>query len=141
MSTQTAPWIILFSPLAAAVLIFLIGRFSKTLSAGLAILSAATGCFLSWWLFRQTEVAPQLSLEWLNFGPELTITIGITLDHLSKVMLLVVTTISTLVFIYSTGYMRDEEGYTRFFAGLSLFLFSMLGIVLADNFVMMFIFW
>ena len=48
MSTQTAPWIILFSPLVAAVLIFLIGKFSKTLSAGLAILSAATGCFLSW---------------------------------------------------------------------------------------------
>ncbi|MFZ9964160.1 MAG: NADH-quinone oxidoreductase subunit L, partial [Terrimicrobiaceae bacterium] len=141
MSTQTAPWIILFTPLVAAILIFFIGRFSKTLSAGLAILSAATGCFLSWWLFRQTEIVPPQAFEWLNFGPELTISIGFTIDHLSKVMLLVVTSISTLVFIYSTGYMREEEGYTRFFAGLSLFLFSMLGIVLADNFVMMFIFW
>jgi len=141
MSTQIAPWIILFTPLVAAVLIFLLGRFSKTLSASLAILSAFTGCLLSWWIFIQPEVAPQLAFEWLSFGPDLTISIGITLDHLAKVMLLVVTTISTLVFVYSTGYMREEEGYSRFFAGLSLFLFSMLGIVLADNFVMMFIFW
>ena len=56
-------------------------------------------------------------------------------------MLVVVTTISPLVFIYSIGYMREEEGFWRFFAGLALFLFSMLGIVLADNLVMMFIFW
>ena len=56
-------------------------------------------------------------------------------------MLLVVTSISALVFTYSLGYMREEEGYSRFFGGLSLFLFSMLGIVLASNFVMMFIFW
>jgi NADH-quinone oxidoreductase subunit L len=141
MSTQIAPWIILFTPLLAAFLIFLLGKFSKTLSAALAIFSAVTGCVLSWWIFLQPDTATQLSHTWLSFGPDLTISIGITLDHLSKVMLLVVTTISSLVFVYSIGYMREEEGYTRFFAGLSLFLFSMLGIVLADNFVMMFIFW
>jgi NADH-quinone oxidoreductase subunit L len=77
----------------------------------------------------------------LSLGPELNLTIGIAIDQLSKVMLLVVTSISVLVFVYSLGYMRDEEGYSRFFAGLSLFLFSMLGIVLANKFVMLFIFW
>ena len=56
-------------------------------------------------------------------------------------MLVVVNTIAPLVFIYSIGYMAHEEGYWRYFAGLALFLFSMLGIVLANNFVMMFIFW
>ena len=56
-------------------------------------------------------------------------------------MLVVVNTIAPLVFIYSLGYMAHEEGYWRYFAGLALFLFSMLGIVLANNFVMMFIFW
>ncbi|MFM8716864.1 MAG: NADH-quinone oxidoreductase subunit L, partial [Spartobacteria bacterium] len=141
MSTQTAPWIILFTPLVSAALILLLGKFSKTLSASLAILAAITGCVLSWWLFNQPVDGKTLSINWLSLGPELNLTIGVTLDHLSKVMLLVVTSISVLVFIYSLGYMRDEEGYSRFFAGLSLFLFSMLGIVLADNFVMMFIFW
>ena len=56
-------------------------------------------------------------------------------------MLVVVTTIATLVFIYSAGYMRGDEGIPRYYASLCLFLFSMLGIVLADNLVMMFIFW
>jgi len=141
MSTLTAPWIILFTPLVAAALILLFGRYSKPLSAGLAIGSAATGAFLSWWLFFQplgTEVAPWY---WMDFGPEFQIGIGLTVDRLSKVMLLVVTTIATIVFTYSLGYMKTEEGYWRYFAGLALFLFSMLGIVLADNFVMMFIFW
>jgi NADH-quinone oxidoreductase subunit L len=141
MSLQTAPWIVLMAPLAAAVLIMLLGKFSRTLSAGLAILAAFTGCALSWWIFSQPPGESRLSYTWLSFGPDLTIPISFVLDHLSRVMLLVVTTISSLVFVYSVGYMREEEGYSRFFAGLSLFLFSMLGIVLADNFVMMFIFW
>jgi NADH-quinone oxidoreductase subunit L len=141
MSTQTAPWIILFTPLVSAALILLIGRFSKSLSAMLAILAAFVGCALSWWLFSQPEAVTNLSFNWLSLGPDFTIPISVTIDKLSKIMLLVVTSIASLVFIYSLGYMREEEGYSRFFAGLSLFLFSMLGIVLANNFVMMFIFW
>ncbi len=74
-------------------------------------------------------------------GPGLTIPIGITVDALSKVMLLVVTGVGLLVHLYSLGYMRDDDGKARYFGGLSLFMFSMLGIVLADNFLMMFIFW
>jgi NADH-quinone oxidoreductase subunit L len=56
-------------------------------------------------------------------------------------MLLVVSGVGSLIHIYSLGYMRDEEGRSRYFAGLSLFMFAMLGIVLANNFVMLFIFW
>ncbi len=141
MSTLTAPWIILFTPLAAAAVILLVGRFSKPLSAGLAIASAGLGCVLSWWLFTQPDPTESLRFYWLDFGTTFRVPIGVTIDHLSKVMLVVVTTIATLVFTYSIGYMKTEEGYWRYFAGLSLFLFSMLGIVLADNFVMMFIFW
>ena len=135
------PWIILFTPLAAAAVILFLGRFSKPLSAGLAIGSAAVGCVLSWWLFTQPDPTESIRFYWMDFGEALRIPIGVTIDHLSKVMLVVVTTIATLVFTYSVGYMKTEEGYWRYFAGLSLFLFSMLGIVLADNFVMMFIFW
>jgi len=96
---------------------------------------------LSWYLFFQPDPETANRISWLNFGPELYIAIGILIDPLSKVMLLIVTTVASLVFIYSLGYMATEEGYSRYFAGLSLFLFSMLGIVVADNFIMMFIFW
>ena len=61
--------------------------------------------------------------------------------RLSKTMLIVVTFVGLLVHIYSLGYMEEDRDVARYFAGLSLFMFSMLGIVLADNFVMMFIFW
>ena len=53
----------------------------------------------------------------------------------------IVAFIGTLVHIFSLGYMKDDEGKARYFAGLSIFMFSMTGIVLADNLVMMFIFW
>ncbi len=132
-----------------AALILFFGRASKPLSAGLAIAGAAFCCVLSWWLFGQADFADPIHIDWINLGTILgpdaaasfTVPIGVTIDSLSKVMLVVVTTIATLVFTYSIGYMAHEEGYGRYFAGLSLFLFSMLGIVLADNFVMMFIFW
>jgi len=141
MSTLIAPWIILFTPLAAAAVILFVGRFSKPLSAGLAIGAAALGAVLSWWLFFQPDPVHPVQFPWIDIGDSLKIPFGVTVDHLSKVMLVVVTTIATLVFTYSIGYMKTEEGYWRYFAGLALFLFSMLGIVLADNFVMMFIFW
>lgn len=148
MNPQLAPWIILFLPLVCAGIILLFGLRSKAVSAGLAILSAAVGAGLSWWLFLGgTNVAA--GFDWINVGAllgpnppfEFTIPIGLAVDALSRPMLVIVTTIATLVFIYSTAYMAHEEGYGRYFASLALFLFSMLGIVLADNFVMMFIFW
>ena len=82
-----------------------------------------------------------ISFSWINIPDVFTVPIGMTVDPLSRTMLVVVNTIAPLVFIYSIGYMAHEEGYWRYFAGLALFLFSMLGIVLANNFVMMFIFW
>src|SRR5262249_16056179 len=63
------------------------------------------------------------------------------LDTLSLMMMLVVTGVGGLIHIYSYGYMHDDPGFSRFFACLSLFTFSMLGIVLANNFVQLFIFW
>jgi len=136
-----APWIILFAPLVSAVLILLFGRLSRKLSAGLAIASALIGAALSWYLFLLPGEIEAGKIVWLDFSPGLQVNIGLTLDALSKLMLVVVNTIASLVFIYSLGYMAREEGYWRYFAGLSLFLFSMLGIVLADNLIMMFIFW
>jgi NADH-quinone oxidoreductase subunit L len=77
----------------------------------------------------------------LQFTDKLHIDIGILLDPISVMMLIVVTTVSLMVHIYSLGYMKGEKGFERFFAFLSLFSFSMLGLVLATNIFQMYIFW
>ena len=80
------------------------------------------------------------SLSWISLG-SLKIEFGILLNGLSLLMLLVVTGIGSLIFLYSVSYMEREEGAGRYFACLSFFAFSMLGIVLADNLIQIFIFW
>ena len=80
------------------------------------------------------------SVAWLAIEG-LEIDIGLQIDSLSKLMLCVVTGVGSLIHIFSLGYMKEDRDFSRYFAFLSLFIFSMLGIVLADNFVMMFIFW
>lgn len=134
-------WTIYLAPLTAAAIILLITRTHKAAAATLAIGAALITCLGSWMLFLQKTNMTLPGFDWINAGEVLTISIGMMVDPLSRTMLVVVTTIATLVFIYSIGYMRHEEGFARFFAGLSFFLFSMLGIVLANNFIMMFISW
>jgi NADH-quinone oxidoreductase subunit L len=144
MTSSTAPWIILFAPLVAAAFILFCGRFSKRLASGVAIATAALTAILSWFVYFAPVPEGALQIFWVDLRPyafDFAIPIGLVIDPLSQLMLLIVTNIATLVFIYSLGYMATEEGYARFFGALCLFLFSMLGIVLADNFLMMFIFW
>src|SRR5262245_54559808 len=71
----------------------------------------------------------------------LDVHIGLTIDRLTAVMLLLVTTVSALVHVYTIGYMQGEPGYARFFSYIALFTFSMLMLVLADNFLQLFVFW
>lgn len=78
---------------------------------------------------------------WMNFTDTLHIDLGILIDPISVMMLIVVTTVSLMVHIYSRGYMKGDDGYTKFFAFLSLFTFSMLGLVLATNLFQIYIFW
>ncbi|VAV84735.1 NADH-ubiquinone oxidoreductase chain L [hydrothermal vent metagenome] len=78
---------------------------------------------------------------WMNFTETLHIDMGILIDPISVMMLLVVSTVSLMVHIYSRGYMKGDEGYTKFFAFLSLFTFSMYGLVLATNLFQIYIFW
>ncbi len=78
---------------------------------------------------------------WMNFTDTLHIDMGVLIDPISVMMLVVVSTISLMVHIYSRGYMKGDEGYTRFFAFLSLFTFSMYGLVLATNLFQIYIFW
>ena len=78
---------------------------------------------------------------WLRFTENLHIDLGVLLDPISVMMLIVITTVSLMVHIYSVGYMKGEKGYERFFSFLSLFSFSMLGLVVATNIFQMYIFW
>ncbi|GBE04922.1 MAG TPA: NADH-quinone oxidoreductase subunit L [Nitrospirae bacterium] len=78
--------------------------------------------------------------DWIVSG-NFNVTIGFLIDRLTVVMLLVVTSISSLIFIYSVGYMRGDKGYYRFFAYLSLFVFSMLILVMANNFLLLYFGW
>ena len=80
------------------------------------------------------------TFEWAAAG-EFTLTMGYTIDHLSTVMLAVVTTVAFLVMIYTDGYMAHDPGYVRFYAYLSLFASSMLGLVISPNLVQIYIFW
>src|SRR4029077_7517283 len=82
----------------------------------------------------------EVSLRWLDLG-SLRADFGLKLDSLSLMMLLIVTGVGGVIHIYSAGYLHGDAGYSRYFACLSLFTFSMLGIVLSNNFLQLFIFW
>ncbi|GHV20217.1 NADH dehydrogenase subunit L [Bacteroidia bacterium] len=86
------------------------------------------------------EIIP-VSFEWLRFTDKLHIDLGILLDPISVMMLVVITTVSLMVHLYSLSYMHGEKGFQRYYAFLSLFSFSMLGLVVATNIFQMYIFW
>lgn len=81
------------------------------------------------------------NFNWLNLTEKLHIDLGIFMDPISVMMLIVITTVSLMVHIYSLGYMKGEKGFQRYYALLSLFTFSMLGLVVATNIFQMYIFW
>ncbi len=141
--TGIFPWLILFLPLAAVAGIVLFALQDRALSARLSI-GAVLGSFvLSLVLFLQGAHG-ETAVNWIALSDGTTswiVDIGLRLDPLSLLMLLVVTGVGSAIHIYSYGYMHDDPGVGRYFAGLSLFMFSMLGIVLATNFLMLFIFW
>ena len=86
-------------------------------------------------------VATPWNFRWLPFTESLHIDMGIMLDPISVMMLVVISTVSLMVHIYSFGYMKGERGFQRYYAFLSLFTFSMLGLVVATNIFQMYVFW
>lgn len=132
-------FIILLLPLVAAALILLgIGK-KANLSAYVSVASAGI-CFLLTLVLLRCGGSEAGSFTWLRVGG-LELKIALEITGLTGGMILVVTLVGLLVHIFSLGYMKDDAAKARYFAGLSLFMFSMTGIVLADNFAMMFIFW
>ncbi len=138
---KVAPYIVL-APFLAFWINILFGRRLKNLSAWVSIIASAVSCWLSFVVFQgfqRGETSYSLG-EWLPIHG-ISLQFGITIDALSVMMLLVVTIIATLIKIYSIGYMHDDPRYSRYFAYISLFTASMLGLLLADNFVMLYMFW
>ncbi len=149
MLPESAAWLILFLPLVSFTLIFLVIRpliGSTSLLSGVAAVAGIGGSLaLSIWALGSVIGEPGHVIEyashtWMEVGP-LDIRLGIMMDSLTAVMLFVVTGVSLMVQVYSIGYMKDDESVSRFFAYMSLFTFSMLGIVLADNLIMVYVFW
>ena len=129
-------WILLFLPLVvAAVNQLVLGK--NGLVPIISTASAIATFVIALLLLKTTGV---VSFPWATIG-DFSIDIGIKLDRLSTGMMIVVTGIGMLVHIFSLAYMKDDDAKARYFTGLSLFMFSMTGIVLADNFIMTFIFW
>jgi len=133
---MTLPWILLFLPLAVAVLNQLVLK--KTGLVPLISTASAVATFVI--ALSLLKTTGTFAVPWATIG-DFSIEIGIKLDQLSTGMMIVVTGIGMLVHIFSLAYMKEDDAKARYFTGLSLFMFSMTGIVLADNLIMTFIFW
>jgi NADH-quinone oxidoreductase subunit L len=138
MSLYDLAYLLLLLPLLSAATIQLYLKRNPTASALLATASALAGFVIA--LVLLNRGATGTPLAWASVG-EFSINIGLMLDDMASRMMIIVTGIGFLVHLFSLGYMADDSAKARYFAGLSLFMFSMTGIVLADNFIMMFIFW
>lgn len=145
--------LILLLPLLSFLLLGLAGMKMRhrlagsigTISLGVVALLSYVTAYNYFILDRTAEgVFPTVqpwNFEWLPFTESLHIDMGIMLDPISVMMLVVISTVSLMVHIYSFGYMKGERGFQRYYAFLSLFTFSMLGLVVATNIFQMYVFW
>ncbi|MDH5398764.1 MAG: NADH-quinone oxidoreductase subunit L [Cyclobacteriaceae bacterium] len=149
-SYQFTIWILILPFVAFLVTGVLNGKLSPTISAGISIAAIALVTALSYftaisYFFLNSaesyEAIQAASVTWLRLTDTLIIDMGIIIDPISAMMLVVISTVSLMVHIYSTGYMKGEDGYARYFTFLSLFSFAMLGLVLATNLMQIYIFW
>ncbi|MCU0791764.1 MAG: NADH-quinone oxidoreductase subunit L [Opitutaceae bacterium] len=139
MSDSQLALTLLLTPLVSAVLIGVFFRKQAAIAKALSLTAATAIALLAGQLIFGT---PDFTakMEWLTIG-KLTIHLGFLLDPLSKLLLTVVALVGLLVHVFSLGYMKGEENQARFFGCLSLFMFSMTGLTLADDLIMLFIFW
>ena len=131
----------LLAPLLSAVLIACFLRRRGTLASYLSVAAAAGICVFSYLAIKANEAEPiRAAIEWLSFG-NFTVSMGFLFDGVAATMLAMVAFVGLLIHVFSLGYMADDKAKGRFFGGLSIFMFSMLGIILADNLIMIFVFW
>ncbi|HZL26981.1 MAG TPA: proton-conducting transporter membrane subunit, partial [Acidobacteriaceae bacterium] len=140
-------WLIPAVPIVAAGIIALAKQRQRKLAASLAIGSMAIAFLLSVVAFLHVlhnfpgeNFRQAVNLNWFQFGAD-WVKVGWLLDPLTAVMLLMVTFVGTLIFIYSAGYMEHDENFTRFFCFLALFAGAMLGVVIANSLLLLFMCW
>jgi NADH-quinone oxidoreductase subunit L len=141
-------WLIPALPIVASGLIALLKQPMRRLSATLAIGSLSCSLLLSLFAFghvlvgwaRGSAVRETVNFTWIQVGTA-HVDLGWILDPLAAVMLVMVTFVGLLIFIYSTGYMAHDENYTRFFCFMSLFAGAMLGVVIANSLLLLFMCW
>ncbi|MBC7325737.1 MAG: NADH-quinone oxidoreductase subunit L, partial [Moorella sp. (in: Bacteria)] len=141
-------WLIPVFPALAFPIIIFLTRKARALSAIVAIAAIAASFVVALGVFGEVLVngvtmakPAEYATTWLGIPGLLEIEAGVLIDPLAAVMLLVVTLVALLVEIYSVGYMHGDPGFSTFFGYLSLFSASMLGLVLANNYFMIFFFW
>jgi len=122
------------------------GNLRNKISGYITIATIGGSLILSIWTLLSVMALPHHELaipdiNWLVIGDKLSISLGLIVNPLTVVMLIVVTVVSLLVQIYSQGYMHGDPGYHRYYAFMSLFTASMLGVALADNLLFLYVFW
>jgi len=137
-------WIVPAVPLAASVLILALGRNSRRGAAAAAVAGQAIALCLAVCAFLPTLSAPGWrafhNFAWFTFG-DVPLRIGWLLDPLSAAMMLMITLVSLCIFVFSAGYMAEDKNFARFFAYLSFFSAAMLGVVIANSLLTLFVCW
>ncbi len=132
---------ILFIPFVSAGLIMLFFRKCGNVAAVISVTSAfLVGILTIYFLYDWDGVAIHEYMSWFELGG-LRVNMGFLVDRNAAIMLLVVGFVAFWIQFFSVGYMKEDDSKGRYFAGLSIFTFSMMGIVLADNLIMLFVFW
>jgi NADH-quinone oxidoreductase subunit L len=144
MTRQQVYLLIPLAPLLAAVVVGIWGpRLGRALSHWLCILGVAVSTAASAWVLKDVLAGHSFNGDvytWMSAGG-IKFAIGFLIDPLTALMITVVSFVSLMVHVYTVGYMADDPGYTRFFAYISLFTFSMLMLVMANNFLQLFFGW
>ena len=135
--------VLLISPLVGFLINGLFGKWLKNAAGWIACLAVFVSLICAVMAFsavRGGETLDQALYEWIS-GENFSFEVGFRVDQLTAVMLLVITVVGFLIHVYSVGYMQNDSGFTRYFAYLNLFVFAMLILVLANNYLMMFVGW
>ncbi|MBV9618579.1 MAG: NADH-quinone oxidoreductase subunit L [Verrucomicrobia bacterium] len=137
-------WLIPATPIVAALLILLSGKSSRLVAARFAIAAQIVALMMSIFAFVPTLHVHGFraihNFTWFTFGDQ-TLRIGFVLDPLAAAMLLMITFVGLCIFVFSIGYMAEDKNFSRFFAYLSFFSGAMLGVVVANSLLLLFVFW
>ena len=137
-------WLIPAAPILAALLILAFGKAARRAAAPLAVIGQLTALTMSIFAFVPTLHSHGFrsvqNFTWFTFG-EQTLRIGFVLDPLAAAMLIMIALVGLCIFVFSIGYMAEDKNFSRFFAYLSFFSGAMLGVVIANSLLLLFVFW